>query len=728
MKRSCQIAWLIGINCVLLLACREPEEVAITAVHPTHMLTPQETMTETAVSPSPIPTNTPSQTATATSTLPPTETPTPTPTATPAVEEAVVVPEIEITQEVRLEVVNQIGGAVTAVSIQNNLAYVGIGSRLVIADVSDPTQPQIIGQSEVLPNIIRQIAIQESLAYVALGEEGLWIFNIANSPTLQFVGSVKTTNPVDHFLLKGDLAYVVNQRELGEVPLRDGQVLTVVDLTDSTQPVEIGSMPLPTQANKLVLVNNYLYVSIYPYYAGFEEILLVVDVSNPELPTLVASVPELASPDLAVKDDQLLLIERGTLIMADMINPISPTKTVQSPNLVDFGSIDFLYLDQNIVWAFSGFGDVDGCVGDLYAVDISQPANIQKISQLSASCAINDITSLDDMLYLATDSGLAIINATDPFAPEYVGYLPTFPILHQLIMGQDLYGLDESGNRVFVINLDNRLQPQIVGVYDDQGSIIEIASNENYLYLATSFVNGIPVIDVSNPAEPQETAVVMLDVFDIDNPIVSNNYLYALLVGSLGIFDISDPLHIVQVSEAESEEIGHIRMMALDDKTLYKWAEAVGDHGLHVVDVTNPEKPIEITFISDEDARPRDIVAHQGFVYLLGSACQDDNDCTGGNVLRVLDMTNPAEENLIATLPMPPTASNMTLSGSRLILTGDDIWLLDISDPFQPRLVGYYPTPGYVQYAGDQQRIVVVDDLIYVADGAGGLLVLRLVE
>jgi hypothetical protein len=47
---------------------------------------------------------------------------------------------------------------------------------------------------------------------------------------------------------------------------------------------------------------------------------------------------------------------------------------------------------------------------------------------------------------------------------------------------------------------------------------------------------------------------------------------------------------------------------------------------------------------------------------------------------------------------------------------------MDVSNPAQPLIVGFFQTPGYARDA------VVRDDLIYVADGAGGLLVLRLVQ
>ena len=57
-----------------------------------------------------------------------------------------------------------------------------------------------------------------------------------------------------------------------------------------------------------------------------------------------------------------------------------------------------------------------------------------------------------------------------------------------------------------------------------------------------------------------------------------------------------------------------------------------------------------------------------------------------------------------------------------MLLVGNDVWLIDVSDPTQPLVNGRFPTPGYAQDA------VIVNDLIYIADGAGGLLILQTTE
>lgn len=80
-----------------------------------------------------------------------------------------------------LSLVNQIGGEVQAVSVQGNIAYVGIGPRLVILDISNPVSPQRIGQSDLLPGRIFRLAINGNYAYATTGYAGVTVINISNA-------------------------------------------------------------------------------------------------------------------------------------------------------------------------------------------------------------------------------------------------------------------------------------------------------------------------------------------------------------------------------------------------------------------------------------------------------------------------------------------------------------------------------------------------------------------
>jgi hypothetical protein len=95
-----------------------------------------------------------------------------------------------------VELVGQIGGATYAVAVQGVYAYVGVGPRLVILDVSDPAQPTVAGQTGVLPDIVWGVAVAGSYAYVAGRHGGLVILRYVAGPPLapRFTIPCGTTN------------------------------------------------------------------------------------------------------------------------------------------------------------------------------------------------------------------------------------------------------------------------------------------------------------------------------------------------------------------------------------------------------------------------------------------------------------------------------------------------------------------------------------------------------
>ena len=61
----------------------------------------------------------------------------------------------------------QAGGSMLAVALQGSLAYVGVGPRLCILDVSQPSQPVMLGQTDPLPDTVENLLVSGEYAYVA---------------------------------------------------------------------------------------------------------------------------------------------------------------------------------------------------------------------------------------------------------------------------------------------------------------------------------------------------------------------------------------------------------------------------------------------------------------------------------------------------------------------------------------------------------------------------------
>ena len=179
-------------------------------------------------------------------------TPTPTPTPTPLI-----------------ELVGQIGGFIRAVEVQEGYAYVGVGPRLLILNVSNPSHPVLVGQSPVLPTFVESVRVVGDFAYVTKGYGGLQIIDVSNpaNPTLR--GAYDTPGSARGISVVGSLAYVA-----------DGSSLQVIDVSNPANPTLRGAYNTPGNAYGVSVVGSLAYVAD-GYYSGLQ----IIDVSNPANPT-----------------------------------------------------------------------------------------------------------------------------------------------------------------------------------------------------------------------------------------------------------------------------------------------------------------------------------------------------------------------------------------------------------------------------------------------------------
>ena len=110
-----------------------------------------------------------------------------------------------------LDILGQIGGPSYAVDVVGAYAYVGIGPRLVILNLSNPANPTIAGQSAVLPDIVRAVQVVNGLAYVADDYNGgLQIISVSNPTAPVIVGSYNTPGAAYGVAVVGTTVYVAD--------------------------------------------------------------------------------------------------------------------------------------------------------------------------------------------------------------------------------------------------------------------------------------------------------------------------------------------------------------------------------------------------------------------------------------------------------------------------------------------------------------------------------------
>ena len=72
-----------------------------------------------------------------------------------------------------LQLVGQIGGSTRTVAVRGPYAYVNVGPRLLIVDVSDQARPEVVGETPPLPGLIYSIALAGDYVYAGVFGAGV---------------------------------------------------------------------------------------------------------------------------------------------------------------------------------------------------------------------------------------------------------------------------------------------------------------------------------------------------------------------------------------------------------------------------------------------------------------------------------------------------------------------------------------------------------------------------
>jgi len=190
----------------------------------------------------------------------------------------------------------------------------------------------------------------------------------------------------------------------------------------------------------------------------------------------------------------------------------------------------------------------------------------------------------------------------------------------------------------------------LVGQYG--GELGAIAVREPYAYLRVG--PRLVVVDISNPrdmvvvGQTPPTSALAVDI------VVRGDYAYVAQSGGLGIVDISDPTHPVEVGSVAiavplpaplpASIVGTPRRVALDGSYAFVAAMAAG---VWIIDVSDPRRPIEVGAwlpVQGETEEVVDVATAPGAIgYVYVGTQRAGGAFTAENGLHILDVSRPAD-------------------------------------------------------------------------------------
>ena len=276
-------------------------------------------------------------------------------------------------------------------------------------------------------------------------------------------------------------------------------------------------------------------------YAGFDSRLLVLDISDPVAPGLVAEM----------------------VLTPNDIRDI----TLQG---------DYLYVASNN--------------GGLRIISVSTPTSPVEVGYTTAITPVRSVAVSGDYAYVA-GGNLGVVSVTNPVSPTLVG---TYDVQRGWSYNVDVQGNHAylTQNSLMVISVTMPTSPALVGsVSTFMPYYVDVAGD--YAYLA-DYLEGLQVISVTIPTSPTIMGSVSTGSYDT-RVVVSGTHAY--VCASHYSLDGTGYLHIISVANPTAPTLlgtlflpGGCRNLALADQYAY----VANSNGLRVVSISDPQHPVEV--------------------------------------------------------------------------------------------------------------------------------------
>ncbi|MCP4125333.1 MAG: hypothetical protein GY751_26670, partial [Bacteroidetes bacterium] len=413
--------------------------------------------------------------------------------------------------------------------------------------------------------------------------------------------------------------------------------------------------------------------------------------------------------------------------------------------------------EDDKVYAYAVYGDLNGYKGGLQITDMSNPKKPEVIASVATGFAF-DVVVKQDTAYVAhgdnKSSGLKIIDISNPAKPQVTGSVttpgyaiddsvnkPFFGI--GITVNNDMVYLADGSAGLQIIDTGNPSNPEIIASLDTAGFASGITLNGNTAYMADGS-GGLKIIDISDPLHPEMISSVHTSK-DANGVTFFESELYVVCgnlddcIGTLAIIDVSDP-KTPEVT-ASVNIPGTPRNVTLTSNTEYAADKifttttayiADGNGGLQVIDMTDPSNAFVnfyvdisgyangIAIIKNMPYKEEGITVTRDTAYV--SHGELDNSKGG---LEIIDLSKPLYLNEMGFYVTPAPANGIAVIGNTAYLVYRDwdthtggLRIIDVNNPSKPATVGSADIPNKAY------DIAVKGDIAYVACHGCGLQII----
>lgn len=383
-----------------------------------------------------------------------------------------------------------------------------------------------------------------------------------------------------------------------------------------------------------------------------------------------------------------------------MLTGVGSADDVNVEILSDFGGNAY---DVEVVGDHAYLGQGQDLVV-LNIADIHKPSEVGRIITPSV---VGAITVSGGYAYIADgNSGLSIVDITDPASPKLVGtYAGTYgnPAYSVVVSGHYAYVTNQFPGNLQIIDISDPSAPVLAGNYDlsGHGNANSLAISGNYAYVAAS---GLVILDISGPS-PQPVSVYNDHTYAVD-VVVSGNYAY--------VADADKGLVILNVTYPASPTL--IGSYVTGNYAGYTRIAVSGNHvyggtydSLSIIDVSDLTSPqLKSTYATDGNTNNFAVIGDHAYI--------------AGSGLEIVDISDPSLPVHVSDYYNGDWVWDVSVSGNYAYMTSwSSLTIADISDPSSPVFAGKYDIEG-------ADEVDVQGNYAYVASGSSDSVLVNVLD
>lgn len=402
------------------------------------------------------------------------------------------------------------------------VAYLAVRERgLEIFDLRDPARPVRLG-GLAMPDAARDVVAAGDVAYVAVGAAGLAVVDVRRPGGPYLRATLDMAGPASRVVLDGRYAYVVAADDVH-----------LVDIRRPFTPRRLLTLRTPGPVQDAAVGGGRLFVADGPYG------LAVFDIRNPLAPVAThrLSVPDWAVDVVAAGDRVLVASRAGGLWAIDARDPAAIVETRIGP---DLGYPFAAERAGSRVWVAA---DPPG----LAAVDLDAPGGPGVVARVPLRGTAVDVKLAGNVAHLFVRgpggaSAYTGVDIADPRAPQTLWEHRVEGYSGKIALGEGhAYVLGGLGAwRIAVFALHARSSPDALAPLEMPERVYDVHAARGHLY-ASMGEEGLAILSLSDPAAPVAVGTYRGGGWAHEVAVEGTVAYVAAGMGGLDILDVRDP-------------------------------------------------------------------------------------------------------------------------------------------------------------------------------------------